>query len=317
MHQSLEYPRITWPEGKAFAFTAFDDTDLSTLDNVKPVYDLLADLGFRTTKSVWPVRSPDDGENDPNGSTCADPAYLAWLKDLQAQGFEIGYHLATGSTSARESTRVALDRFRALFGPGRMTLSNHLSNKEGIYFGADRLSGVRRLVYRLRQYRLGQSPTRGHVPGDTLFWGDLCAERVDYVRNFVFGDINTLEACPLMPYHDPARPYVRAWFASSEGGDFRDYNVTLSEANQDRLAEAGGACIMYTHFANGFYQGGRINPRFEELMKRLSRLGGWYVPVHTLLDYLVSVRGQHVLTSRERAWLEWRWLRYKRRFGSS
>ena len=47
---------IPWPHGKRFAFTVFDDTDSATLENVSPVYALLRDLGFRTTKSVG--RSP-------------------------------------------------------------------------------------------------------------------------------------------------------------------------------------------------------------------------------------------------------------------
>ena len=48
---------------------------------------------------------------------------------------------------------------------------------------------------------------RGHVEGDPLFWGDLCRDRVRYVRNFTFADVNTLASCPLMPYHDPKRPW--------------------------------------------------------------------------------------------------------------
>ena len=38
--------RIDWPDGKDFAFTIFDDTDLATLENVPPVYELLGGLGF-------------------------------------------------------------------------------------------------------------------------------------------------------------------------------------------------------------------------------------------------------------------------------
>ncbi|MEJ7640553.1 MAG: hypothetical protein WKF75_21925, partial [Singulisphaera sp.] len=178
------------------------------LENVKPVYDLLHDLGFRTTKSIWPLRPPDDGEVDRHGSTCADSAYAAWHHGLQGEGFEIGYHLATGCTSPWDRTRLGLERFRELFGPERATMSNHMNNQEGIYFGADRLSGSRRLAYKLYQNARGKGPTRGHVGGDPLFWGDLCSERVEYVRNFVFPDINALKACPVMPYHDPARPYV-------------------------------------------------------------------------------------------------------------
>jgi len=308
---------IDWPEGKRFAFTVFDDTDAATIENTKPIYDLLAELGFRTTKSAWPLRCPQCGESEELGMTCEDPAYVAWLHALQAQGFEIGYHLASSHTSAREHSKAGLERFRQLFGPELITMSNHSLNKEGIYFGADRLSGSRRLFYYLYQLLKWRGPTRGHIPGDRLFWGDLCHEYMIYVRNFVVPDINTLKLCPMMPYHDPTKPYVRRWFASSEGQHVHSYNATLAEANQDQLVEEGGACIMYTHFAAGFYEEGRLNPRFESLMRRLAGLGGWFVPVRTLLDYLVSVRGEHTLTAEERAGLEWDWLRHKSKFGPS
>ena len=48
-------PPVVWPEGRKFAFTVLDDTDGQTVDNTKAVYDLLYDLGFRTTKTVWPL----------------------------------------------------------------------------------------------------------------------------------------------------------------------------------------------------------------------------------------------------------------------
>ncbi len=44
---------VNWPEGKQFAFSVFDDTDLATFENVSGVYALLKDCGFRTTKSCW------------------------------------------------------------------------------------------------------------------------------------------------------------------------------------------------------------------------------------------------------------------------
>ncbi len=61
---------FVWPGGHKFAFSIFDDTDWATVENVKPVYDLLADLGMRTTKSVWMFR----GEGSPkiSGATCED-----------------------------------------------------------------------------------------------------------------------------------------------------------------------------------------------------------------------------------------------------
>ena len=114
-----------------------------------------------------------------------------------------------------------------------------------------------------------------------------------------------------MPYHDTARPYVNYWFAASEGPNIESFNAIMGEANQDRLAREGGACIMYTHLAAGFIEKGKINTRFKVLMERMSRMNGWFVPVHTLLDFIQQVRGKHIITQLERRDLERRWLRHK------
>ena len=55
-----ERPRITWPEGKRFAFTVFDDADYDRLDNVRPVYDFLGGFGIHTTKSVWTLAATQE-----------------------------------------------------------------------------------------------------------------------------------------------------------------------------------------------------------------------------------------------------------------
>lgn len=115
----------------------------------------------------------------------------------------------------------------------------------------------------------------------------------------------------MMPYHDAARPYVNYWFAASEGPNVDSFNAMMSEGNQDRLVREGGACIMYTHFASGFLEGGQISKRFKHLMQRLSKMNGWFVPAHTMLDMIVQVRGEHAITSTERQALERRWLWHK------
>ena len=311
--------RIQWPDGKDFAFTVFDDTDLATLDNAPHVYDFLGELGFRTTKSVWPIR----GRETPNtrvigGATCEDDAYRDWTLTLQAAGFEIGSHGATYVTSARDDVIRATDRFRAIYGHDPLSLANHSGCEESIYWGPARTSGAARLAYQAMTRFSRRNTFRGHVEGDPLFWGDVCRERVRYVRNFTYLDVDTLAACPVMPYHDPDRPYVNAWFASSEGANVQSFNERLDEANQDRLESGGGACIMYTHFAAGFTSEGVIDRRFRELMVRMSRKNGWYVPVATLLDYLAEAHGGVItLDTGQRRSLEWGWLRSKVRVGYS
>lgn len=300
---------ISWPEGKRFAFTIFDDTDLATEENVQDVYALLAELGFRTTKSVWPLK----GKEKPliGGSTCEDPAYLRWLYRLQKMDFEIGYHLATYHSSTRDETIRGIDRFKELFGHDPISMANHADCIESMYWGNHRLTGINSVLYDVQTQFRNRGRFRGHIEGDRHFWGDVCRERVMYVRNFVFKDINTLKACRFMPYYDEDRPYVRQWFASSEGADVRSFVSTVSERNQDRLEAEGGACIMYTHFAKGFFDNGALHAGFRELMHKLSVRNGWFVPVATLLDYIVSMRGPYTIARDEKLALERKWLWHK------
>ncbi|MGA2034648.1 MAG: hypothetical protein ABSG68_20565 [Thermoguttaceae bacterium] len=299
--------KIAWPDGKRFAFTVFDDTDEATLANVGPVYSFLADCGFRTTKSCWVLRG-DPGRGLYHGETCDDPHYLNWLLELQTQGFEIGWHNGTWHGLTTTEMAAALEKFSHLFGHDPVTAANHRGAEQGVYWAERRLTGLHVALYKLLTLSRNQGQYRGHVEKDDYFWGDLCKQHVKYFRNFVFQDINTLKVCPFMPYHDPQRPYVNYWFASSNGGNAQDFVNCIAEENQDRLEEEGGACIMYAHLARGFAEGGRINPRLEHLIRRLAAKKGWFVPVATLLDHLQKLRGPHEITARERRRLERKWL---------
>jgi hypothetical protein len=301
--------RITWPNGKAFAFSVFDDTDLAVPGNFEKVYELLGDLGMRTTKSVWPICGEGQPPRGPDGSTCEDEEYLAYILGLQRAGFEIGYHNSSHSGVTREGIRRALDRFRELFGKDPACMSNHQSNPEGIYWGADRLSQPLRALYRLRQGR--HQAHQGHIPDSPYFWGDLCRERIRYVRGFVFDDIDTLSACPCMPYYDPARPYVRGWFASTYGSWIQHFVKCLSESRQDELESSGGACIVYTHFAANFQDGSQLDRRFAQLMRRLASKNGWFAPVSEVLDHISAQRGVTQLNAAARQRIEWRWIARK------
>lgn len=300
-------PNITWPDGKRFAFSVFDDTDCATLENVASIYAMLRDYGLRTTKSCWVFRGDAD-KGSYIGQTCDDPAYRQWLEELQSEGFEIGWHGATWHGSTRQRILAGLDRFAEIFGHPPHIATNHTDCDEAMYWGNFRLTGWREHCYNLLTLRRNYRKYRGHLAGDEHFWGDACRERINYYRNFVFQDINTLKACPLMPYHDPLRPYVNLWFASSNGNHVAAFNRCLSEQNQDRIEEEGGACIMYTHFASGFLENGRPQPEFARLMKRLSQKDVWLVPVTTLLDHLLTVQGRRELTAAQRRRLERKWL---------
>jgi len=310
----LTQQRIEWPGGRQFAFTVFDDPDGQTLPTSQLVYSFLADLGFRTTIAVWPLDVRR--ERNSGGETCANGAYRDFLRSLQSKGFEIAFHHAAPHSSSRAETIEALDRFAQHFGGPPAAMANHY-NQEALYWGTARLSGLRRAVYNLVTLGRNEGKFFGDVNGHPAFWGDVCYERIRYCRNFVYRDINTLRSCPWMPYADPKRPYVRAWFAASEGAAGGSFMQALSERNQDRLEEQGGLSIMYTHFGHGFVEGGQLHPRFRQLMERLARKRGWLVPTTTILDFLSRERGTKVLDENERRRLEGRWLREKFLHGTS
>jgi hypothetical protein len=307
--------KITWPEGKKFAFTVFDDTDLGTVGNLSPVYTFLKEKGFLTTKSVWALR----GDNHPKvgGVTCEDGDYLKWVKQLAADGFEIASHGVTYHTADREQTIKGYDKFYEMFGKNPDSYATHTGCAEGIYNGKYRVTGLNRFIYNLTTRFRNNNMYIGHLENNKLFWGDICKERIKYARAYVFSNINTLKFCPYMPFHDPAKPYVNNWFCSSEGAEINSFTKTISEKNQDQLEEEGGACIMYTHFACGFQENGLINERFKFLMERLSRKDGWFVPVNVLLDYLLKIRGEKILIHKEKKQLERKWLLSKFRTGST
>lgn len=314
--------RYAWPDGKQFAFTIFDDTDGSTVENISPIYRLLRDLGFRTTKSVWlrgsaiPPRTPAE--------TCADNAYLAFVLGLQQAGFEIALHNASWDTSTRSQISIALERFETLFGDAPKSFAQHGECKENIYWADARVSGMRQFLYRGCRSHTRYHP-EGHLHESPFFWGDLCEQKIKYARNFVYRDINTLKVCPEMPYHDPLRPYVNYWFSSSDGCDPEGFVRLLSLADQDRLEEEGGACIVYTHLYN-FSRNGEVLPEIKQVLLRLAAKNGWFVPVSTLLDFLLASRPEVILTEAQRRRLEWKWLQdvtlthahdlFRRRFGS-
>jgi hypothetical protein len=307
-------PRLSWPDGKTFAFTIFDDPDAQTLPGGRLVYSFLAELGFRTTRGVWPgavLRTPNSG-----GETCENRGYLEHTLELQQLGFEVGYHNTTAHSSTRPEIVRGLDTFRAYFGGDPSAMANHY-NAEAIYWGQARVTPPIRQLYTAATLGRTRGVHFGEVEGHPSFWGDLCRDRVRYCRNFVYADVNTLAACPWMPYHDPRRPYVNAWYSSSDGSNVKQLVKTLAESNQDRLEEEGGACIIYTHFGHGYVENGSLQPRFKQLMTRLSRKNGWFVPVSTLLDFLGSHRGDTTITDGQRRLLERRWLTGKLLRGTS
>jgi len=232
----------SFPDNKSFAFSIFDDTDLSTADNVAPVYRLLSELGMRTTKSVWPLATVVEGKH--GGCSLQDPEYLSFILHLQDLGFEIAMHNMRNHHCSRELVQRGFAEFRRLVGQYPRAHANHSRNRENLYWGAARFRFLK-LLYALGARFAGERSFEGHVPESESFWGDLCHDHLDYVRNFVFRGINLDRVNPTMPYHDPAKPLVKYWFSSCDGSDVESFCNLLSRRNQERLERERGVCIVY------------------------------------------------------------------------
>src|SRR5437867_6948790 len=217
-----------FPGRKRFAVSICDDTDLATVANVAPVYRFLRELGVRSTKTVWPLPSvpgPRIG-----GASLAEPSYLHFIRSLAAEGFEIGLHNVRNHDAPRETIRLGLDRFRECLGSYPRTHCNHSMNRENIYWGTDRVSrGLRGVLYDVATRFRRRHYFQGHVERSAYFWGDMCKQHIQYVRNFVFDEINVEKLNPTLPYHDPAKPWVNFWFSAGDGGDVTRFCRLISE----------------------------------------------------------------------------------------
>jgi hypothetical protein len=299
-------PHITWPHGRAFAFTIFDDTDWATVGNVAPVYRFLAALGVRTTKSVWPLHC--DPHDRFAGQSLQDPDYLDFIRELQSEGFEIAYHGARAGDNPRSVTREALDAFRELIGHDPATYAQHAASVENLYWGAGRLSipGLGAAASRLHQH----GRFYGDCPGSNYFWGDLCRERIRYVRNYGFAHHDLFANDVWTPYHDPSKPFVNYWFSSSAIGlRMHELDRQLAPQVLDDWERRGALIILNAHFGRGLTCEGKVHPGFAEGMRRLAQRNGWFAPVATILDHLRGQRGCSDLTPAASWLLQARWAR--------
>jgi hypothetical protein len=95
---------MVFPDNKRFAFSILDDTDDATLTNVKPVYDVLREHGFRTTETVWPLDCPEGSRIFFAAETLQNKPYLNFVHDLADDGYEVAFHGATMEPNRRERT---------------------------------------------------------------------------------------------------------------------------------------------------------------------------------------------------------------------
>ena len=295
-----------YPYGANFAFTITEDPDSSRLDETKIVYDFLKAMGLRTTIAVWTREAtrnngiPDVPRIKDFGVTCENSEYLEYVKLLSKEGFEIALHTVSGGNDLREKTISGYEEFKLWFGDYPKINIMHQQNLENVYWGKKVVSN------RLAQLLIGifinrsEIPYSGEDPDSKYFWGDILKQKTQYVRLFGTSDINTLQFNPSMPYHDRNKPYVNYWFSFSDGFGVEGFNSLISKKNLDQLVKERGASIVYTHFAHGFVQEGRLNETFQRSIKYLTSLpNGWFVPASDILDRLLLMKKVGILAGED------------------
>src|SRR5439155_4467990 len=124
-------------------------------------------------------------------------------------------------------------------------------NRENLYWGSRRFrTAPLRMLSRVLTRGHGDA-FEGEDEGSRFFWGDVCRDVIQYVRNFTFERLNLLAVDPGMPYHLASTPYVRHWFSTTDAPDVDAFNRVLSRRRIDRLAGEGGGCVVSTPFGQG------------------------------------------------------------------
>jgi len=300
---------VIYPGEKEFIFSIFDDTDVATLENIRPIYEYLTELGILTTKSVWPLKW--DGEySDCKGShTLKDKAYADYVKELANRGFEIAFHGASMESSERERTRESLELFKETVGYYPKTYACHANNLDNLYWGANRFTfPLFRKIYAIFERKHLRS--QGEKETSPYFWGDLCAKYIRFVRSFTFPVINLARVGATLPYRVRQFKYCRYFFFTCEANNVEEFNALLSPRKQGALERERGISIITTHFGKGFVKQGKLHPKTKKLLKHLSSKNGWFVPVNVLLEYLLTQNSRFTMRPLELFTLESKWLAY-------
>ena len=180
---------VLWPPFPHRAgFCITDDTDAGTLESVTIVYDFLASIGLRTSKTVWafapaePCGIPALPPSILRGSRSTIPRISPIARRSRERGFEICLHGASAGNNVRDRTARALDLLEQRFGlPG--TYVCHAKNAENPYWHekvAPRGPAQRLLAFGSRYRCSGEdprSPTSGVTSASRRSVTSVCSAR--------------------------------------------------------------------------------------------------------------------------------------------
>jgi len=270
-----------------FTFSIIDDTDDSTLENTKPIYDLLYEKGIFITKTIW-VYPPRDKPS--KGDSLQRPEYLNFIRDLKNKGFEIGLHNVGSGDYKRKEVLEGLEEFKEKLGEYPKIHINHSYNPDSIYGGNKRFNWPFNYIVR-KLYPQYAGVFKGEEEESEYFWGDKHKEIIKFNRNHEISNLNTTKFDKHMPYIDPKRNrYSNYWFSATFAPNQLVFNHLINEKSIKQLETENGTCILFTHL--GYYMtNGEIDKGFIERINMLANnKNGIYKPVSEVLESIVEER---------------------------
>ncbi len=299
--------RLSYPNGAQFAFTILDDTDDTTVKNGRPVYNLLNDLGLRTTKTVWAFDTPPENRGPYfAGETLSSLQYLEWVQELDKQGFEIAFHNATMGSSLRNDTIKALDLLEQEFNNPVRLHCNHGQNRENLHWGIDRYaSHILKRVLTIWSIFQPMEKFEGNDPLSPFYWSDLADKRLSYIRAFTFRQLNGFRNPPGRPYSDLAKQTGPLFFNTTDAPDIFAFNKIVSPSSIDKLRSENGWAIVSTHLGKGFCRQNSVDAQFAKTMEYVASLPGWFVPASEMLDFIAINTGSDEISKAARARMEY------------
>ncbi len=296
--------RLIWvPAPYAAGFTAVDDTDAATVGQVRAVYDFLMEKDFRITKTVWAF-APDEKCGIPalpdttlRGVTLEDAEYARYCKALLDNGFEVCLHGASAGNNDRRKQQAALSLMRSGYGDPGVFIC-HSKNADNLYW-EEKVTGLQPFRFLLGLYSRHQCS--GEIPDSKYFWGDLCHTHVRYIRLLRTRNTNTLAANPSMPYHDPAKPFVRYWFSATK----RSLRDCATVEAIERLKRENGLTVLYQYmhrYADPITYA--LDPGMVDAVNRITDCRDIYIaPAGTMMARLESIQRVFICMRKDKYWI--------------
>ena len=297
---------LRWPAPFRWAYAMTDDTDKSTLQSTRVVYEYCLERGIKPTRLLWThepsekcgVKNPEDPIP---GASLEDPDYRAYCQDLYERGVTFGLHGASSGNSTRERTLAGFERFEEVFGRPPELFIAHMRNAENIYWGAERYANP--VLRAIARALIIPATYHGDDESSPYYWADICRERIRYIRIYRTRSLNVLAKNPSMPFHDARFPDVRFWYSAS--GQNLELLDRLTQPRLDLVAREDGLILHYTH-SSWFVDDPAIeSPQLLEPARRgFDHIGArddvWCAGVTEVLDRLMMIKNL-VVTERPHA----------------